>query len=229
MSSILSTGINTLENTQRARPLLRAGPQGKPPLQNQLRAQRECGEHSEVRGDGARPRPEDLAGRPCPSPRPPRAGHRQSQGAQDTGRARAGHPQGQAAFWRPDRWTQGHPGACPLPPGPHHTARSPPPRSRPLGQGHGQRSGQPQPFLQSPPPGRTHTSRALSGEQETHLTVVRGTHGTHVSSHCHCVNSYSPRESHFCAIKRNSACSLKRNAVDQAKPMQPRTQSRRVA
>ena len=45
MSSILSTCVDMSGNTQRARPLLRAGPQGKPPLQNQLRAQRECGEH----------------------------------------------------------------------------------------------------------------------------------------------------------------------------------------
>lgn len=86
-----------------------------PPLQNQLKTRKE--------NTADTSQPEDLAGRPCPSPRPP------GLGAQNTGRAPAGRPRGRAAFWRPGRWTQGLPGARPLPPGPHRAARSPPPRA----------------------------------------------------------------------------------------------------
>lgn len=50
-----------------------------------------------------------------------------------------------------------------------------------------------------------------------------------VAAQSPCEQLLGQRNSHFCAIKQNSACSLKRNAVDQAKPMKPRTQRRRVA
>lgn len=165
-------------------------------------------------GDGARPRPEDLAGRPCPSPGPcvgspsvpGGTGHRQGPG---------GSPPGTGRILRPDRWTQGRPGACPSPAwAPSYSKEPSTPEAGLWARGTAS-SASPSPSLQSPPPGRTHTSRALPGNKRPISPFPS------VAAQSLCEQLLAQRNSHFCAIKRNSACSLKRNAVDQAKPMKP--------
>lgn len=173
-----------------------------PPLQNQLKTRKE--------NTADTSQPEDLAGRPCPSPRPPVLGgteHRQGPSGPPPGTGRvleawqvdAGSPRGPPSpAWAP---------SCSKEPSAQNQASGP--RARPALR--------PAPALPPEPAARP----------DPHIT--HPFLGTEDPSPCrpgppgHCVNGYSARESHFCAIKRNSASSLKRNAVDQVKHMKPRT------
>lgn len=130
-----------------------------PPLQNQLKTRKE--------NTADTSQPEDLAGRPCPSPRPPVLGgteHRQGP---------SWPPPGTGCVLEAWQVDAGSPRGPPSPAWAPSCSKEPSAQS-PLGQRHGQRSGQPRPFLQSPQPGRTHTSRTLSWEQKIHRPVVRG-------------------------------------------------------
>ena len=74
-SSILSTDVNTSENTQRARPLLRAGPQGKPASAEPAEdTEGEHGRHISAGGSGG----QTVSFSTAPSP----GGHRTQAGPQ---------------------------------------------------------------------------------------------------------------------------------------------------
>ena len=199
-SSILSTDVNTSENTQRARPLLRAGPQGKPASAEPAEdTEGEHGGHISAGGSGG----QTVSFSTAPSP----GGHRTQAGPQ------LAAPGDGLRFG-------GLAGGRRVSPGPALSRLGPIVQQgalRPEPSGPAARPAlRPAPALPPEPAARP----------DPHIT--HPFLGTEDPSPCrpgppgHCVNGYSARESHFCAIKRNTASSLKRNAVDQVKHMKPR-------